>query len=122
MANLLFQKKLINVLGVIFDSKMQWSDHVAYASSKALKASNAIKLIKRYFNKKEILQLITSNVFSTLYYNSEIWHLPSLKNNLRQKLLSVSARALKISMFHPDPMTSYLKIHEINAEQPLNQC
>ena len=69
-----------------------------------LKALNAIKLIKRYFTKTELLQLITSNVLSILYYNSEIWHLPNIKSNLKQNLLSVSANAIKISMFYPDPM------------------
>ena len=88
------------------------------ACTKALKALNAIKLIKKYLNKTEILQLITSNVYSVLYYNSEIWHLPNLKSSLKQKLLNVSARALKISMFYPDPMISFLKIHEITKRAP----
>ena len=78
----IISKKVINVLGVIFDSKLQWSEQVADAASKAL---NAIKLIKCFFNKTELLQLITSNVFSLLYYNSEIWHLPSLKTGFKQK-------------------------------------
>ena len=109
-----YLEKTINVLGVVFDSKLQWSEQIANASNKALKALNAIKLIKKYFTKTETLQLITSNVYSVLYYNSEIWHLPSLKNSLKQKLLSVSARALKISMFYPDPMISFINIHEMN--------
>ena len=33
--------------------------------------------------------------YSILYYNSEIWHLHSLKVNLNQKLLSSSAKAIK---------------------------
>ena len=71
-------------------------------------------MIKRYFNKDELLQLITSNVLSILYYNSEIWHLPNLKGNLKQKLLSVSAKAIKISMYYPDPMISFDEIHAMN--------
>ena len=78
-------------------------------------AIGAIKLIKRFFSKKEILQLITSNFYSVLYYNSEIWHIPSLnKNTLKQKLLSVLAKALKISMYYPDPMISFANIHVVN--------
>ena len=111
-------KKVINALGIVFNSKLQWSEKAANASSKALKALNAIKLIKRYFTRTELLQLITSNVYPILYYNSEIWHLPSLKNNLKQKLLSVSARAIKISMFYPDPMISFSKIHKMNDRAP----
>ena len=114
MAKLIISKKTINILGVIFDSKLQWTEQVANASSKALKAAGAIRLIKRFFTKTEIMQLITSNVFSILYYNSEIWHLPSLKAPLKQKLLSVSARALKMSMYYPDRMISYKNIHKMN--------
>ena len=114
----LISRKTINVLGVIFDSKLQWTDQVALASSKALKAVSAIKLIKTFFSKQEILQLITSNVYSILYYNSEIWHLPSLKHNLKQKLLGVSAKAIKVSMYYPDPMISFIKIHEMNKRAP----
>ena len=110
----IISKKEINVLGVTFDSKMQWSPQVAIASSKALKALTAIRLIKRYFNRTELLQLITSNVYSLLYYNSEIWHLPNLKNTLKQKLLSVSAKAIKSCMYYPDPMISFVNVHSMN--------
>ena len=36
--------KKINVLGVIFDSKLQWADHIAHAITKLLNALNAIRL------------------------------------------------------------------------------
>ena len=38
----------------------------------------------------------------------------SLKNVLKQKLLSASAKALKVCMYYPDPMLSFEQIHEIN--------
>ena len=40
--------------------------------------------------------LVTSNFYSVLYYNSEIWHLPTLKANLKKNLRSASANALKL--------------------------
>ena len=70
--------------------------HVAHCISKSSKALTAIRLIRRFFNTKELLQLVTSNFYSIFYYNSEIWHLNSLKHNLKNKLLSASAKALKI--------------------------
>ena len=36
----------MNILGVIFDSKLQWCSQVAYSIKKANNALNAIKLIK----------------------------------------------------------------------------
>ena len=68
----------MNVLGVCLDSKLTWSKHVANSISKANQALYAIKLIKKYFNSAEILQLLTANFYSILYYNSEIWQIPLL--------------------------------------------
>ena len=86
--------RTINVLGVLFDQKLQWSEHIALCTSKSSKALTAVRMIKKYFTTKELLQIVTSNVYSILYYNSEIWHLASLKSNLKQKLLSTSAKAI----------------------------
>ena len=101
----------INVLGVTFDSRLTWSKHVSNQINKANKALHAIKLIRKYFTTPELLTLITSNYFSILYYNSEIWHLPTLNHQVKQHLLSASANALKVAQRHPDPMESFLNIH-----------
>ena len=106
-------KTRINILGVIFDQKLQWADHIAHCVSKANKALLAIKLIKKFFTTKELLQLITSNFYSIMYYNSEIWHLQSLKVTLKQKLLSASARAIKICTKMKTDEISFIKLHEI---------
>ena len=108
---LIASSKTINVLGVIFDQKLQWSDHVAHCMLKSNKALNALKLIKRFFTTKELLQLVTSNFYSILYYNSVIWHLPTLKVNLKTKLLSASARAIKMCVKFNTNEWSFQQIH-----------
>ena len=84
--SLLKTQKEINILGVIFNSKLNWSKQIGNTILKSKRALNAIKLVKGYFSNKELLQILTSNFFSVLYYNSEIWHLPSLNVNLKQFL------------------------------------
>ena len=91
--------RTINVLGVIFDTKLQWPDHIAHAIKRSMKSLNAIKLIKKFFTRNELLRLVTSNFFSILYYNSEIWQLPTLKTILKQSLLSASAKALRVLLW-----------------------
>ena len=49
--------KTMNVLGVIFDSKMQWSNQVAHAIKRSTKALNAIKLIKKFSINKSCCHL-----------------------------------------------------------------
>ena len=105
-------KTSMNVLGVYFDSKLTWSKHIANTIHKANLALHAIRLIKKYFNSTEIRQLLTSNFYSVLYYNSEIWHIPTLKPKLKQTILSASANALKISQRIIDPMESFINVHK----------
>ena len=88
----LTSNKTINILGVIFDSKLTWVDHISHAIKRSITALNAIRIIKRFFTKKELLSLVTSNFYSILYYNSEIWQIPTLKTTLKQSLLSTSAK------------------------------
>ena len=104
----------INVLGVIFDSKLQWTAHVSKTIKKSNSNLQAIKIISKYFNPDELKTLITSNFYSTLYYNSEIWHLPNLKPYLKNLLMSASAKALKICTPTYNLAMSYNTIHAIN--------
>ena len=57
-------KASMNVLGVIFDPKLNWSEQVSSAVMKFNKSLNAIKLIRKYFTTPEFLQLVTSNFYS----------------------------------------------------------
>ena len=76
--------------------------------------ANTIKLMKRYFTWSEMLQLVTFNFYSVFYNNFEIWHIPMLKVNLKQRLMLASARALKTCMSYPDPMISFERLHQLN--------
>ena len=73
----------INVLGVIFDAKLQWNEQVSFTIKKANRAFQAIKLYKKYFKPLELRTLLTSHFYWIVYYNSEIWHVPSLKPYLK---------------------------------------
>ena len=46
-------KNVINVLGVQFDSKLQWSSQVAQTINKSKRALHAIKLVSKYLTKME---------------------------------------------------------------------
>ena len=102
----------MNLLGITFDRKMTWSIHISKQINKVNKALHVIKLIKKYFTQAEILTLITTNFFSILYYNSEVWHLPTLKPEIKQHLLSASANALKLAQHYPDRMESFINVHK----------
>ena len=104
-------KKTINVLGVIFDSKMQWSNQISQAVNNSKKALHGIKLIKKYLTKNETKMMLTSNFYSILFYNCEIWLSQGLNSRLKQQMLAASANALKILSNISDLRTSFVQLH-----------
>ena len=107
-------KTEMNVLGIKFDSKLSWSHQVSEAVTRANRALNAIKLISRYFNSKELLQILTSNFFSILYYNSEVWMMNNLKIIDKKLLLTTSSNAIKLALHYPDPSISFINLHKMS--------
>ena len=105
-------KKTINVLGVVFDSKMQWSNQVSKAINNSKRALHGIKIIKKYLSKSETKTLLTSNFYSVLYYNCEIWLSQALNVRNKQQLLSASANALKMLNNVSDPRISFAQLHK----------
>ena len=110
----------MNVLGITFDSKLQWSNQVNNCIRKSLRALHAIRLIKYHFT-DELKQLITSNFYLILYYNSEIWHLPNLDPISKSHLLSASASALKICTITYNREMSFRELHILNLRATPNQ-
>ena len=108
-------KNEINVLGVTFDSKLQWCSQVSRAIKGANSSLQAIKMIRKYFSTNEIVQLLTSNFYSKFYFGSEIWHVPTLNKNCKKMLLSASANALKLCNNYYDPFISYVDLHKIHC-------
>ena len=108
--------KSINVLGVVFDSKLNWQIHVAKAISKAKKALYSLRLLKKFFNNCEMRVLLDAHFYSVLYYNASIWLTPSLSPDLKQSLLSVSANALRSCLTHAGFDISFDNLHKIHKK------
>ena len=81
--------------------------------NKANRALNAIKLIRKFFNTKELITLVTSNFYSVLFYNSEVWHIPSLNQDLKHCLFVASATELKMCLHYPDNTISHYDLHKM---------
>ena len=105
--------KQMNVLGVFFDSTLSWAPHVNKALLKANSMRFAIKMVSKFFNKKEMTNIIAAYYYSTLYYNAEIWLIPTLSPLLKQKLLSNSANTLRIAINNYDRYLSFDRIHKL---------
>ena len=85
-----------------------------FVGQKGKQCSECSQANKKYFNRKELLDLLTTYYFSRLHYNSEIWLLSTLNVRNKQQLLLASTKAIKCVMYNPDPSISFIKIHEMN--------
>ena len=75
-STLIKSKDNMNILSITFHNKLNWAKHVANQISKLSRALHTIRLIRKFFNNKyfNILALLTSNFYSILFYNSEVWY------------------------------------------------
>ena len=84
-------KNSMNVLGVTFDSKLNWQPQIQRAISNLKKALHAVHLIRKFLKKDELLKIVTSNYYSIRYFNTGIWLLATLCHNSKKNLLSALA-------------------------------
>lgn len=116
-------KSKMNVLGLTFDSRLQWGPQISRTIKSANSSLQAIRIIKKFFTTTEIIQLLTSNYYTRLYYGSEIWQLPTLNKNCKNLLLSASANALRLCNRFNDQRISYVDLHiKYKRALPRNFC
>ena len=77
----------------------------------AKRALHAINLLKPYFTPLELKQLIISNYYSILYYNPEIWHIPTLNASSKRQLFLASSTTLEMCKFGDTWMILYKSLH-----------
>ena len=113
-------KKNIRILGVMFDSKLTWAEHVSYAMAKANKAKQGLKLIRKYFTAEETLKLSTAYFYSKLYFGAKIWLISTLHGDLKKKLWQISGRMLKIIDANNSLSNSFTLLHKkYNRASPM---
>ena len=102
----------IKILGVIFDSKLTWSEHCRHALNRANKAKQGLCLIRKYFTQTEMLKLATAFFYSTLYYGAKIWLISTLNHVIKRQLWQISSRMLQIVDGKRDQSISFLTLHK----------
>jgi len=98
----------MKVLGIHFDSRLSWGIQVDKAIINSRKSLHALRSVRTFFTDKEMINLVTANVYSKLYYGSQVWLLPNLKEKLFTKMFSHSGRILKII----DKDSSFRALHK----------
>ena len=67
----------------------------------------SLNALKKYSNSDEPIAIVTSNYFSILFYNSEIWHSRYMNQDLKSKIFVDSENALKLCLHYKYNNMSY---------------
>ena len=100
-------KETLKVLGITMDTTLSWHEHVSTVVGRIQSRIHAIRVVQRYFEEDELLVLIKTYCYPSLYYASNVWMTPALNVNLRSKLFSASGRILSIIK-----VDSYRNLHK----------
>jgi len=90
--------------------------HIEYITSQCSKINVGFRILKKFFNKDELLKLATSMFYAKLYYAAAVWFLPNISNRQLQKLMTSSSSILKTITGHKcnqDDQMSYQELHKI---------
>ena len=90
-------KNEMNVLGIAFDSKLDWEKQISKAILKTNRMLHGLRKIWRFLDSAQAQQVITSFYYSVLYYSLEVWFHRHLRFDLMQRIRSVHYRALRVT-------------------------
>ena len=103
----------MDVLGIKFDSRLKWNEHVDMEIKGANVSLYGIRIIRKYFTPKETRNMITAIFYSKLYYAAEVWHFQGLARILHKKLKYASANALKLCTPGVTAFITHTEIHRM---------
>ena len=93
------RKVTVKYLGVLIDSKLSWTDHITYSSTKISKSLGILARLRHFFPTTTLLTVYRSLIQPYLSYGIAVWG-QAAPTNL-QKILILQKRALRLIYFKP---------------------
>jgi len=113
-------KKVMKILGINFDSKLNWQSQVNSAINKAKKSLHAIRILSKYLSRDKLITLSTAYFYQKLYYGSQVWLTRFLDGKHKLKLLQASSACLRICCRDYFRLFSHKELHILcNRSLPL---
>ena len=106
----------VKYLGIIFDDKLNWEDHIKIINSKISKGCYAIIRLRPYVNIKTLLQIYYALVYTHLQYCVTSWGAAAPSHT--KKIITKQKKILRLMTYssfnsHSDPLFKSLKILKI---------
>jgi len=85
----------MKILGVIFSQNLDWSEHVIKNINSCQKILHGLKQIRKYFTTEKYTTVLTSFLFSKLFYAFEVWSYDLLNYQTKNSLDSFYYKCLR---------------------------
>jgi hypothetical protein len=86
----------MKVLGVTFDNRLDWTQHVNATIKRTNRIMHGLKGVRKYVDIQQAKQIVTAFYYSVLYYGCEVWMHKHLSFHLKQKVRSAHYKALRL--------------------------
>jgi hypothetical protein len=103
----------MRVLGVMFDSRLAWENHVLHVSSTVKKKMHALRKISSDLSQAELLNIANGSIFSVLYYAAGTWLNEALQEKLLKRLKVLSNATLQIVFGKKRQECSTVELHSL---------
>lgn len=103
----------MRVLGIVFDSKLSWSNHVDKIILDSKRATYGLRRLAKFIPQHRMMEIATAHVYSKLYYGATVWLNESLSKPHWLRLLSASANIIKSSLGLFYWNISFRVLHEV---------
>jgi len=88
----------IRALGVSIDKNLEWTTHINNTQKRFSSIMSGLRIIANKLDKHQTLRVVTSQVFSILYYASPLWLTSELSSRNMSRIESMHFTALRLAL------------------------
>lgn len=89
-------KESMKALGVVIDKGLTWGPHISSLKKRVLKVVGGVRIIRNKLNMHQATSVVTTQIFSILYYACCVWLTPLLNKKHLNTVEGLHFRALRL--------------------------
>jgi len=90
-------KKDMKVLGIQFQTNLQWDKHLEKIKTKARMVLGKLRFISRYLEREQMKKIVTSHYYGMLYYAALVWLSEVTTSRAWKLLTSLHYKGLRVA-------------------------
>ncbi len=111
----------MKVLGLTFDANLRWEKHVRIVVAKANSKMSVLKRFRSKYTKEQFLTILTSQFFSSFFYNAPVWLQSTTNKNLWKWINSAHYKAIRVAVRDYKARVNREKLDQLSKRAPPKQ-